>query len=60
MATSRRRAPAKAEVIDLRGKTGAEIAQLVLDGELSRKDAESFVADRAVRKLTREFDKLQS
>ena len=57
----KRNAPAKpvAEVIDLRGKTGPEIARMVYDGELAMEAAESFVASRAVRKLNAAFEKLQ-
>jgi hypothetical protein len=43
---------------DLPGKTGPEIAALVKGGEISQKDAEKFVGDRAVRKLRSALDKL--
>lgn len=43
---------------DLPGKTGPEIAALIKSGEITQKDAEKFVAERAVKKLRSALDKL--
>lgn len=57
-----KKAPASPEVveIDLRGKTGPQIAQMIHDGDLVKDYAENFVADRAVRKLNSALERLQS
>ena len=42
---------AASERIDLRGMMAVEIADLIVEGTISQKDAEKFVSDRAVNKL---------
>jgi 3-hydroxyacyl-CoA dehydrogenase len=59
MAAKRTPAPKK-EQVNLRGKMGREIAQLIADGDVSMSEAEEFVATRAVEKLRKECDKLPS
>jgi len=47
--------PAQPEV-DLRGKTGPQIAELVSGGEITQAFAEKFVAQRAVNKLRKALE----
>jgi hypothetical protein len=42
--------------VDLRGKTGPEIAQMVSEGTITQKIAEEFVAQRAVNKLRKAIE----
>lgn len=42
---------------DLKGKMAKEIALMVLSGEITQKEAEEFVAARAISKFQRELEK---
>lgn len=52
--------PAEPEVVvDLRGKRGIDIAEMIVNGEITQEFADDFVATRAVNKLHGYVDKLQ-
>ena len=52
-----RKTTSAAKPVELSGLMGPQIADLVISGEITKAQAETFVADRAVRKFGKALDK---
>lgn len=60
MASKKSTAAKPAPTVNLWGKMGREIAEMIEDGEVTQTQAEAFVAERAVHKLRKEIAKRQA